>query len=242
MSPVLEVLGLEVNVGSRTIIRNVSFSIGKSEIAILMGPNGSGKSTLLYSIMGIEGYTVTKGKILLNGEDITNYPSWERARKGVSLAFQNPPKINARLGYLAKKIAEKYSSSSELLELATRLNLHNLLKRRLYHGFSGGETKRTELFLVMLQKPRVALLDEPDSGVDIESIKVIAEYINKLAESGTAVLLVTHQGYILRYIDDLGRGYVMYDGEIICSGNAYDVLKKVSTYGYSKLYKEFRGK
>ncbi|RLG82419.1 MAG: ABC transporter ATP-binding protein [Thermoprotei archaeon] len=233
--PLLEVKDVSVNVDGNLIVKKASLSVNEGEITVLMGPNGSGKSTLLYSIMGLSRYKVVNGRIIFNGVDITDLPSWKRALMGIALAFQNPPKIRVKLGYLSEKISSKYSSKELAEKLIIDLNLAKLLNRDLHHGFSGGEIKRTELFLTMLQKPKIALLDEPDSGVDIESIKILADYINRLAENGTGILLVTHQGYILRYIDNLGKGYVMYNGMIICSGPAYEVFRKVSVYGYSKL-------
>ena len=231
----LDVRELAVRVDGKNIIENVSLRINKGEITVLMGPNASGKSTLLYSIMGLQKYRVVKGKILFNGKDITNEPSWKRARMGIGLAFQNPPKILIRLRYLSRKIAELHGFHESLENISKLLSMEQLLNRNIHYGFSGGESKRTELFLLMLQKPKLALLDEPDSGVDIESIRSIADCINRLAENGAGVLLVTHQGYILRYIDNLGRGYVMYNGRIIYEDDAYIVLKKIMIQGYSGL-------
>lgn len=227
--------GLTVSVDGNVIISDVTIEVDRGEIAILMGPNGSGKSTLLYTIMGLPRYNIVKGRILFNGVDITGLPPWKRAELGIALAFQNPPKIRIKLGYIANKISERHGTARLGKELMNDLKLLKLVNRDLYHGFSGGEVKRTELYLTILQKPKIALLDEPDSGVDLESIKVIAQHINKLAEEGTGILLVTHQGYILRYIDNLGRGYVMYNGRIIYSGTAYEIYRKIIMHGYTGL-------
>ncbi|WFO74831.1 ATP-binding cassette domain-containing protein [Desulfurococcaceae archaeon MEX13E-LK6-19] len=234
----LENVSITVNDSSNIIVKNVSLDIERGEIAVLLGPNGSGKSTLLYGIIGLPRYKIVTGKILFNGEDITGKPVWERARAGISLLFQSPPRIRVKLGYLAKKIASMYTSLEEVNTLVKELNVEYLLDRDLYDGFSGGEVKRTELFLTILQKPRVALLDEPDSGVDIDSIKRIASYIDKLADQGSAVLLVTHLGYILRYLDNLGKGYILINGRIVYSGDAHDVIRKLHLHGYKSFMKE----
>ena len=236
--PILVVKDLSVEVDGHTILDGINIEVYPGEITVLMGPNGSGKSTLLYTIMGLRRYRVLKGSILFNGVDITNEPPWTRALRGIALAFQNPPRIPVRLEYIAKKIAEKHGVKGVVSEYASSLKIDRLMNRNLFHGFSGGEIKRTELYLLVIKKPRLALLDEPDSGVDIDSIREIAHHINMLTDNGAGVLLVTHQGYILKYQDDLGRGYVMYNGRIIYSDTVFNVSKKVLLYGYSKLVKE----
>ncbi len=233
--PLLELQGVVASANGKRIIEDVSLSIERGRITVLLGPNGSGKSTILYTVMGIPRYRVEKGKIILDGEDITDLPLWERARRGIALAFQNPPRLPIKLRYLVKRISEMYTSKDLLEKYCRELNLKYLMDRDLFDGFSGGEAKRTELFITLLQKPSVALLDEPDSGVDIDSIKRIAQYINWLADNGSGVLLVTHLGYILQYLDDLDGAYVLYRGRIVYSGDAYDVLRKIHLYGYEKI-------
>lgn len=233
----LENVSIGLRDSSKVIVENVNLGIEKGEITVLLGPNGSGKSTLLYGIVGLPRYRVYTGRILFNGIDITNKPTWERVKSGISLFFQNPPKIRVKLRYIASKIASTYNTLDLLPRLARELNIEYLMDRDLYDGFSGGEVKRTELFLTMLQKPRIALLDEPDSGVDIDSIKRIASYIDKLASEETGVLLVTHLGYILRYLDNLGKAYVLINGRIVYSGDVHEVVKELYMRGY-KAFKE----
>ncbi len=241
MDKLLIVKDLSVVVDKHQILSNVGIVVRKGEITVLMGPNASGKSTLLYTIMGLRKYHVVSGEILFNGENIVNQPPWIRASKGIALAFQNPPKIPVKLGYIARRVAEKHHGLEVIDKYAVSLKLKHLLNRNLFYGFSGGEIKRTELYLLTIKRPLLALLDEPDSGVDIDSIREIAYHINKLADNGSGVLLVTHQGYILRYLDNLGMGYVMYNGRIIYSDTAFNVSKKVLVYGYSRIVKEALG-
>jgi len=239
---VLEVKELAVAVENHIIVRRASIKVVEGEVNVLMGPNASGKSTLLKAVMGIPGYRIVSGKIVFNGEDITKDPPWIRARKGIGLAFQSLPRIHVEIGYLAKAISEKRSTTDLIDYASEKLYLKHLFKRKLGEGLSGGEGKRVELFTVLLQKPRIALLDEPDSGVDVESIRIIADVINRIVEENVGVLLVTHQGHILRYLRNLNKAYVMVSGEIVCEGGVEEVYKKVLSHGYSYFKKECGGR
>jgi len=178
----LEVKELTVAVEKHIIVKKASLKVVEGKVNVLMGPNASGKTTLLKAIMGIPGYEVVSGKILLNGEDITNDPPWIRAHKGICLAFQSLPKIRVKIRRLVKAISEKHSSTNIVDYALEKLSLKYLFERSLGQGLSGGEEKRTELLTVILQKPKIALLDEPDSGVDIESIRIIADVVNDLVK------------------------------------------------------------
>ncbi len=229
----LDIRELTVAVEKRVIVEKAFLKVVEGKVNVLMGPNASGKTTLLKAIMGIPGYEIVSGKIFLNGDDITNDPPWIRARKGLSLAFQSLPKIHVKIKHLAKAISEKYSSNEILDKISEKLYLKYLFERSLGRGLSGGEEKRTELLTVVLQKPKIALLDEPDSGVDVESIRIIADVINGLVREKVGVLLVTHQGYILKYLENLNKAYIMVSGRIVYEGEVSEVYSKVLKSGYS---------
>ncbi len=237
MAELLRVEGVSVAVDDAAIVRDSSLEVGRGEIAVLMGPNGSGKSTLLKAIAGLPEYRVVSGRITYCGKDITQLEPWNRARMGIALAFQNPPKIYLKVGNLIDRLSKIYGSTDLVSDVVNGLKLCQLINRDLYSGFSGGEIRRVELALTILMRPKLALLDEPDSGVDIDSIKSIAMYINRLAEENVGVLIVTHTGYILKYIENLGRGYVMIDGRIVYSAPSYEVVKKVMVSGYEEFNK-----
>ncbi len=229
----LKVKSVSVAVENTVVVKSATLEVCEGKINVLMGPNASGKTTLLKAIVGIPEYKLINGRIFLNGEDITDDPPWIRVRKGISIAFQSTPKLHVKLGYLAKAISEKYSSKSFEENVAEKLGLKYLYSRSFSQGFSGGEEKRAELLTVVLQKPKIALLDEPDSGIDVESIRLIADVINELVENNVGVLLVTHQGYILKYLRNLDKGYVMVSGEIVYEDATLRVYEKVMKHGYS---------
>jgi len=237
----LEVKELTVAVENRIIVKRASLKVVEGKVNVLMGPNASGKTTLLKAIMGIPGYEIVSGRIFLNGENITNDPPWVRARKGICLAFQSLPKIHVKIKHLVKAISEKHSSVTMVDYALEKLGLKYLFERSLGQGLSGGEEKRTELLTVILQKPRIALLDEPDSGVDVESIRIIADVVNDLVKENVGVLLVTHQGYILKYLRNLNKAYIMVSGEIVYEGSVEEVYNKVLSFGYSYFKKEYGG-
>jgi len=238
----LEVRRLTVAVEKNVIVKKASLNVVEGKVNVLMGPNASGKTTLLKAIMGIPGYEIVSGKIILNGEDMTDDPPWIRARKGICLAFQSLPKIHVKIRHLVKAISEKHSSVNMVDYALKKLGLKYLFERSLGQGLSGGEEKRTELLTVILQKPRIALLDEPDSGVDVESIRIIADVVNDLVKENVGVLLVTHQGYILKYLRSLNKAYIMVSGEIVYEESVEEVYNKVLSFGYSYFKRVYEGK
>ncbi|MFC1828024.1 ATP-binding cassette domain-containing protein, partial [Thermodesulfobacteriota bacterium] len=179
----LQIEELKVEVGGKTILSNVNMEIPEGETHILFGPNGSGKTSLMMTIMGFSGYKVTHGRIIFKGEDITAMPINERAHLGIGVSFQRPPTIS---GLKTKEIVEicDVDRSIDVVELAKHLNFENFLDRDVNHNFSGGEIKRSELLQLLAQQPDLALLDEPESGVDLESIALIGEAINLLLHRG----------------------------------------------------------
>ncbi|MES0445809.1 MAG: ABC transporter ATP-binding protein [Desulfobacterales bacterium] len=245
----LQIEGLKVEVGGKTILNNLDMEIPEGETHILFGPNGSGKTSLMMTIMGFSGYNVTHGKITYKGEDITDMPINERALMGIGVSFQRPPTIN---GLKIKEIVEicDVSRSVNVEELAKQLNFVDFLDRDVNHNFSGGEIKRSELLQLVAQQPDLILLDEPESGVDLESISLIGDTINSLLHRGTkcpqerprkeiiagrtkSALVITHTGHILDYIT-ADRGQVLYNGVLCCSRNAREILKWIREYGYEE--------
>ena len=234
MRTLLQVNRLYVQVGGKTIIHGVELEIGKEEEHILMGPNAAGKSALLKTIMGDPRYKIVKGTVFFDGMNITNMKPYERARLGLALAYQNPPSVSVKFDYFMKKLLERFGAKGN--DFVKELNVTHLLQRKLFEGFSGGEAKRTELLLTLLQKPKLALLDEPDSGVDIDSISIIANAINSLIDVGSSILLVTHSGHILQYLKRVDALHVMVGGRITYSGDL-SVINDILRFGYEKFSK-----
>jgi Fe-S cluster assembly ATP-binding protein len=243
----LQVKGLVVGVDGREILRGVDLSIGEGETHLLLGPNGSGKTTLLGAIVGMSRYRVLAGEILFRGEDVVGLSLPERVRLGMGLAFQRSPTVR---GVTLRQMAElclrrgdgARAASAEaepIEELANSLDLTDLLSRDLGVGFSGGEAKRAELLQLLVQRPSLALLDEPDSGVDLEGIALVGAAINALLERDrrrtrrASGLIITHAGYILDYVA-ADVGHVLVDGRIVCSGNPRELLEDVRRHGYAR--------
>jgi Fe-S cluster assembly ATP-binding protein len=233
----LDIKDLHVEVGDKEILHDVNLHINDGETHVLMGPNGSGKSTLLMAIMGFSGYRITEGRIMFRGEDVTGMPIHERAKRGMGLMFQRPPTISGlKLGKLLAATSGK--SPEEIREFAGLVHMERLLDRDINKGFSGGEIKRSEVLQLMLQQPSFLMLDEPESGVDLENISLMGSTIGKLLEKEKRIvtrqksgLVITHTGYILDYLD-ANVGHVMCDGVIRCHGNPREILKDIKLRGY----------
>ncbi len=224
---------LKVEVGGKVILKNVNMEISEGETHILFGPNGSGKTSLMMTIIGFSGYEVTRGKIIFKNKDITYMPIYERARLGIGVSFQKPPAINGlSTRKIAELCAEKNNKKIELEKLAEQVNMIDFLERDINRGFSGGEIKRAELLQLMAQKPDLLLLDEPESGVDLENISLVGETINNLLDKKkNSALIITHTGNILDYVT-ADKGQVLYDGVLRCSQNPKEILKWIREYGY----------
>lgn len=230
----LRIRDLEVSVGGRKVVTGVNLSVGSNELHVIIGPNGSGKSTLLAAIMGLSRVNILNGSIIFEGTDITYSPSYERAKLGIALAHQNPPSIKGvKFSEIVKNLIKRCGCSDYTI-MSKMLRVDEFMQRDLFVGFSGGERKRAELYLVMLQNPKLALLDEPDSGVDVESLSLIAEFINLLIKRGSSAVLVTHSGNILSKLSRIDRVHLMIDGNIIFSGLADEVVPLVFKYGFKK--------
>ncbi len=220
---VLVIEGLHVEVGGKPVLRGVDLALEPGQVHALMGPNGSGKSTLALALAGEPGYTVTRGRATLDGEDLLSLPPHERARKGLFLAFQYPPEIEgvSLREFLRLACAERGQGFCEFQRsyphALRRLRMEGFDGRELNVGFSGGEKKRSELLQLYLLRPKVALLDEPDSGVDVDALRLIAEAIRELAEGGTAVLIITHYPRILEHVPP-SEVFVLDGGSIVERG------------------------
>ncbi len=237
MSAFLEVRGLTVAVDSRVVVKKANLEAECGSVSVILGPNGAGKSSLLAAIAGLPRYRVLNGEVRVGGRSILGMKCWERAAKGIVLAHQIPPASKYVRGIeLVKWMCSRYGwSLKEAMELASKLRVEGLLDRLLFRGLSGGERKRLELYLAMLQKPRVALLDEPDSGVDIDSLNIISKAIEELAGMESAVVLVSHTLNLLRKLLDKGvveKAYVLVNGEVKGSGEPRYILSIVEKEGF----------
>jgi Fe-S cluster assembly ATP-binding protein len=242
----LEIRDLHVTVEGKEILKGVTLGVSQGEIHALMGPNGSGKSTLAYTLLGHTKYKVTHGDILLDGESVLSLTPDKRARKGLFLAFQYPVAVPGvtMFSYLRALYNATHSIGNETPTIFDfreavneRLKLlgmdQTLLTRYLNEGFSGGEKKRAEILQMALFEPKIAVLDETDSGLDIDALRIVAEGVNKLAGPNLGVLLITHYQRILKYIRPTFV-HVMYEGRITASGGA-ELSQKLEEKGYSWL-------
>jgi Fe-S cluster assembly ATP-binding protein len=236
----LTIEDLSVAVGDREILKRVNLRIGAGEVHALLGPNGSGKTTLLLAIMGYPQFRVTSGTISFRGEDITGATVDERARLGLGMSFQKPPAVKGvTLGNMVEMVGRWRGRELDVPKAADALGVAPLMDRGVNVGYSGGETKRSELLQLMAQSPALVMLDEPESGVDLVNIGIVGEAINELlgkqethrGARSISGLLITHTGIILDYVN-ADFGHVLCDGELICSGNPRDLLVHIREYGY----------
>ena len=235
----LHIEDLHVNIGEKEVLHDINLHIGEGETHVLLGPNGSGKTTLLMTIMGFSNYTITQGKILFKGEDVTRMHAHERAKRGVGMLFQRPPTISGlKLGKLLTAISR--TKKEDIPQLAASVHMDKFLERDINKGFSGGEIKRSEVLQLMIQNPDFVMLDEPESGVDLENISLIGTAIGSLLEKDKHVikrqksgLVITHTGFILDYIET-DKGHVMCEGMIKCRGNPREILKDIKQHGYKE--------
>lgn len=249
----LEIKDLHISIDGKQILTGLNLGLDKGEVHAIMGPNGSGKSTLANAIMGHPKYSIDSGDILVKGESILNLSTDLRARKGLFLGFQYPTEIPG-VGYshflrnayntLNKSLGEEqnrevFITVREFHEYVKK-NLDavgldpSFLSRYLNEGFSGGEKKRSEVMQMLVLKPNIAILDEPDSGLDIDSVKSVAEAINQLIDTGAGVLVITHYARILRYLKKLDHVHVVARGKVIKSGGK-ELSEELEAKGYGWL-------
>ncbi len=242
MSNLLEIHDLHVSVGETELLRGVELIVPRGEVHALLGPNGCGKTTLMMSVMGFDKYRVTKGSIIFDGEDITGLDLDERARRGLGIALQRPPTIpGVRLGdvldFAVGGEDERFEEISRYIEEA---RMREFVQRPLNQDLSGGEIKRSEVLQMLATRPRFAMLDEPGSGVDLDSLVVLGRLINDflgrddshpaLRKSG---LIITHSSHILDYVA-VDKAHVMLGGRLTCHGNPHLVLEKIRSCGFEE--------
>src|SRR5690349_6185266 len=246
----LEVKNLHVTVDGKQILKGLDLTVNKGEVHAIMGPNGSGKSTLAYVMAGKPGYEATQGQILLDGEDILAMQSDERAAKGLFLAFQYPLEIpgvatmtflRTALNAQRKKRGEAELSTPEFLKLvreaAGKLGINQeMLRRAVNVGFSGGEKKRNEILQMALFEPRLAVLDETDSGLDIDALKIVSDGVNRLRAPTRSAIVITHYQRLLNYIvPDVV--HVLSRGRIVKTGGK-DLALELEARGYAEYQQE----
>jgi Fe-S cluster assembly ATP-binding protein len=248
----LDIKNLHANVGVADveILKGLNLSVGRGEVHAIMGPNGSGKSTLAYVLAGHPSYVVTEGDVLLDGESILGLAAEERARAGIFLSFQNPVEVPGvrlseflRAGYnsvrkargeeelSARRFNQMLREKAELVEMDP-----TLIQRSVNEGFSGGERKRNEILQMAILEPKLAILDEPDSGLDVDAVRIVANGIEQLRSPDRSIVLITHYQRILNYVVP-DFVHVIVDGRIVKSGGK-DLALEVEAVGYEKYEEE----
>lgn len=246
----LSIKNLHVSVAGKHILQGIDLQIMPGEVHAIMGPNGSGKSTLAHVLAGREGYDITEGEITYEGQNLLPLAPEERARKGIFLAFQYPveiPGVNntyflkAAVNALRKHRGEPELDAMDFMQLMkTKIKLvgmnETLLKRAVNQGFSGGEKKRNEILQMALLEPRLAILDETDSGLDIDALKAVAEGVNRLRSPERAIIVVTHYQRLLNYIVP-DHVHVLAQGRVVKSGDR-SLAEHLEEEGYGWIEKE----
>lgn len=243
----LEIKNLHARIGDTEILHGIDLTIGRSEVHAIMGPNGSGKSTLSYVLSGRDGYEVTEGDILLDGESVLEMEADERARAGMFLAFQYPVElpgvggmaflraaVNARLRESGKDEVDQLEFVKMVRAEAKELGIKDdMLKRPVNVGFSGGEKKRYEILQMALLKPSLAILDETDSGLDVDALKIVSEGVNLLRSAERGMLVITHYQRLLNHIVP-DQVHILAGGRIVKSGDKTLAIE-VEENGYAGL-------
>ncbi|MEE0943574.1 MULTISPECIES: ABC transporter ATP-binding protein [unclassified Methanobrevibacter] len=240
----LEIENLGVEVAGKRVLKDINLSIEEGETHVLLGPNGAGKSTLFLTILGFPQYNVVQGSIKFKGQDITSLTTAERVELGIGVSFQTPPSIRGVSVRDLLKIVSNQDMDEELnprmQELAKQLKFSDeFLDRDVNLGFSGGEVKRSEILQLLAQMPDFTMFDEPDSGVDIENVELLASEIGTLLDKDKpqrsrkrSGLLITHLGYILNFVS-ADKAHVLIDGVISCSGNPSEILEDIRKNGFN---------
>ncbi|MGP8144569.1 MAG: Fe-S cluster assembly ATPase SufC [Thermoplasmata archaeon] len=237
----LEVVDLHAEVAGKEILKGVNLTLRSGELTALMGPNGSGKSTLAYALMGHPKYKVTKGRALLDGQDLFKLSVDQRSRAGLFLGFQYPQEVSGLslskfhwTSYMQRHTAENADTQAFDRDLKQHLEYlgmdEALLKRSLNEGFSGGEKKRVEVLQMATIRPTFAILDEPDSGLDIDAVRSVGETVAKLHRPDAGILVITHYQRILKFLKP-DQVHVMVDGAIALSGGR-DLAEQLEAKGY----------
>ena len=249
MNNLLEIKNLRVKVNGQELLRNINLAVPKGEVHALLGPNGSGKTSLIMTIMGYPEYRVCQGQMLFDGEDIAGLDITARSRLGIGVAQQRPPTI---AGIKLRKIldyvtAYNQRNANEVASLVKDFQMEALLDREIDRGLSGGEIKRSELLQLLATHPRLVMLDEPDSGVDIESLELMGEMVNRLFSMDAthpvkrrSGIIITHTAHMLKYVRS-DKAHVMLDGRIGCSGNPDLIFDTINKCGYKECIRCING-
>jgi Fe-S cluster assembly ATP-binding protein len=246
----LSIKNLHASIGDKEILKGINLEIKAGEVHAIMGPNGAGKSTLSAIIAGNENYEVTQGEVFLDGEDLAELSPEERAHKGVFLSFQYPVEIpgvsvtnfmRSAINETRKAKGQEEMPANEMLKLIREKSElleidRKFLSRSLNEGFSGGEKKRNEIFQMAMLEPKLAILDETDSGLDIDALRIVANGVNKLKSEKNAVLVITHYQRLLDYIVP-DFVHVLYNGKIVKSGGA-ELAHELEDKGYDWIKQE----
>jgi Fe-S cluster assembly ATP-binding protein len=242
----LEVKNLHVEIAGKKILNGLNLAVEKGQVAAIMGPNGSGKSTLAYVLAGKPGYEVMEGEVLLDGENVLDMGADERAAKGIFLAFQYPVDVpgvatmtflRTALNAQRKRRGQNELSTPEFMKLVREASAHlgisqEMLRRAVNVGFSGGEKKRNEILQMAILQPRLAVLDETDSGLDIDALQIVAEGVNRLRSPERSMIVITHYQRLLNYIvPDIV--HVMAAGRVVKSGGK-ELALELEAKGYAQ--------
>ncbi|HCR43457.1 MAG TPA: Fe-S cluster assembly ATPase SufC, partial [Ruminococcaceae bacterium] len=236
----LEIKNLGVSVDGKTILSGLNLNIGKGETHVLMGPNGAGKSTLVNTIMGHPQYKVEEGSILFGGKDITRLPTNERAKAGLFLSFQSPEEVpgitlenflrTSRVALTGKPV-RLFAYQRELRQKMAELGMdEEYASRYLNVGFSGGEKKKSEILQMLMLNPKLAILDETDSGLDVDAVKIVSRGVEKFRNRKNSLLIITHNTKILEYLP-VDRVHVLMDGKIVRTGGS-SLIDEINESGF----------
>ena len=242
----LDIRGLHAGVEGKEILKGLSLTVGKGEVHAILGPNGSGKSTLMNVIMGHPKYEVTAGSIAFEGEDITQLKTFERARKGLFLSFQTPEEIPGISVENMIRTAKQAVSGERVKLVPFRRKLKEMMAelkikpeyadRYLNVGFSGGEKKRNEILQLLMLDPKLALLDETDSGLDVDAVQIVSEGVAKFHNEGNSCLIITHNTRILEKLT-VDRVHVLMNGTIVEEGGA-ELIDDINRRGFTHILGE----
>ena len=243
MSQLLEIQGLHVNVGEKEILHGLDLTVGKGETHVIMGPNGAGKSTLGHAMMGNPGYTITEGKVLFDGKDLTEESATDRAKAGLFLSFQNPIEVPgiSLSNFIRNALDQRTGKRARLWEfrksLEKRMALLGMDKsyadRDLNVGFSGGEKKKAEILQMLMLNPSLAILDETDSGLDVDAVRIVSEGVKEFqTTSNGALIIITHSTRILESLK-VDYTHILVDGKLIKTGDAA-LVEEINRGGFEK--------
>ena len=237
----LKIDNLRVRAGDVEILRGLNLNVGKGEIHVILGPNGSGKSTLMNVILGHPKYEITDGKIFFEGEDLTALKTFERARRGIFLSFQNPEEIPGITVENMLRTAKQSITGEKIKILQFHKELLSTMKelqiapeyagRYMNVGFSGGEKKRNEILQLLTLNPKLALLDETDSGLDVDAVEIVSSGVAKFHNAENSCIIITHNAQILKHLP-VTHAHILLNGRIVHSGGA-ELVGEVSERGYA---------